>query len=99
MLVRFDPFRETERMTEDVSQPARPWRMPMGAYRRGDPFVVHFDVPGVGPDTIDPSVEQNILTVNAERAWPPSEGDELVVTERPARRVQSATVAGRQPRH
>src|SRR5437867_488594 len=83
MLMRFDPFREIDRMTEEVFRPTRPWRMPMDAYRRDDMFMVHFDVPGVDPSTIDLTVEQNTLTVTAERAWLPAEGDELVITERP----------------
>ena len=83
MLVRFDPFREFDRMTEEAFRPSRPSRMPMDAYRRGDVFVVHFDLPGVDPDTIDLTVEQNTLTVTAERIWSSAEGDELVISERP----------------
>jgi HSP20 family protein len=55
----------------------------MDAYRRGDVFVVHFDLPGVDPNTIDLTTEKNTLTVSAERTWQPAEGDELVITERP----------------
>ncbi len=80
MLMRFDPFREFERVT---GEPARPSRMPMDAYRRGDAFVVHFDLPGVRAETIDLTVEQNTLTVTTERSWPSVEGDELVIRERP----------------
>jgi HSP20 family protein len=39
----------------------------MDAYRRGDEFVVSFDLPGVTPGTIDLTVEQNVLTIEAER--------------------------------
>jgi len=81
--VRFDPFRELDRMAAEFSAPARPWQMPMDAYRRGDAFVVHLDVPGVDPGTIDLTVEQNTLTVTGERAWPRAEGDEVVIIERP----------------
>jgi HSP20 family protein len=83
MLMRFDPFREFDRMSEEVFRPTRPSRMPMDAYRRGEVFVVHFDLPGVDANTIELTVEQNTLTVTAERNWPPAEGDELVITERP----------------
>jgi HSP20 family protein len=79
MLMRFDPFHEIDRMTQEAVRPAR---MPMDAYRRGDRFVVHFDLPGVDPDTIDLTVEQNTLTVTAERTWPRVEGDEMVINER-----------------
>lgn len=80
MLMRFDPFRDLDRMTQETFRPSL---MPMDAYRRGDAFVVHFDLPGVKPDTIDLTVEQNTLTVTAERSWSPVEGDEVVITERP----------------
>jgi HSP20 family protein len=54
----------------------------MDAYRHGDEFVVHFDLPGARPDSIDLSVEKNVLTVRAERASSRGEGDEVIVTER-----------------
>ncbi len=83
MLVRFDPYRDVDRMTEELLRPPRPWPMPMDAYRHGDSFVVHLDVPGVDPSTIDLTVEQNTLTVTAERAWSRTEGDEVHIAERP----------------
>jgi HSP20 family protein len=84
MLMRFDPFRELDRQFDRLSQ--RNWAagvMPIDAYRRGDHFYVHFDLPGVDPQSVDLEVEKNVLTVKAERSWEPKEGDELVVSERP----------------
>jgi HSP20 family protein len=83
MLVRFDPLSELDRIAAEFSRPARPWQMPMDAYRRDDAFIVHLDVPGVDPNTVDVTVEQNTLTVTGERAWPRVEGDEVVIAERP----------------
>ena len=85
MLLRFDPIREFDRLTEQLaSTPTRvPRGFPMDAYRRGDQFIVEFDLPGVEPASIDLTVEQNVLTVRAERRLEPQEGDELVVAERP----------------
>ena len=40
---------------------------------------MHLDVPGVDPNTIDVSVEQNTLTVIGERVRPRAEGDEVVL--------------------
>jgi HSP20 family protein len=55
----------------------------MDAYRRGDHFVVHFDLPGVDPSSIDLTVEKNVLTVSAERHWEAGEDEQVVVAERP----------------
>ena len=85
MLLRFDPFREFDRLTEQFASTASraPRPFPMDAYRRGDRFIVEFDLPGVEPASIELTVEQNVLTVRAERRLEPQAGDELVVAERP----------------
>jgi HSP20 family protein len=84
MLMRTDPFRELDRLTQQVwGSVARPSAMPMDAYRLGDEFIVHFDLPGVDPDSIDLEIEQNVLTVRAERPALAGEGAEMLVTERP----------------
>ncbi|MFD7922398.1 Hsp20/alpha crystallin family protein [Streptomyces sp. NPDC059740] len=84
MLMRTDPFREFDRLAQQVLHTAaRPATMPMDAYRSGDDFVVHFDLPGVEPETIDLDVERNVLTVRAERRSPAPGGAELVADERP----------------
>ncbi|ANH91726.1 MULTISPECIES: Hsp20/alpha crystallin family protein [unclassified Streptomyces] len=83
MLMRSDPFREFDRLAQQVFGPARPGAMPMDAYRSGDDFVVHFDLPGVDPETIDLDVERNVLNVHAERRSPAPEGAEMIVAERP----------------
>ena len=85
MLLRFDPFREFDRLTEQLASTASraPRPFPMDAYRRGDRFIVEFDLPGVEPASIELTVEQNVLTVRAERRFEPQAGDELVVAERP----------------
>jgi HSP20 family protein len=85
MLMRTDPFRELDRLTQQVfGTAARPSAMPMDAYRKGDEFFVHFDLPGIDPDSIDLTVEQNVLTVRAERLALAAEGAEVLVTERPS---------------
>lgn len=85
MLMRTDPFRELDRLTQQVfGTAARPTAMPMDAYRTGDVFVVHFDLPGVAPETIDLDVERNVLTVRAERRRTAPEDAEPVISERPA---------------
>ena len=84
MLMRTDPFRDLDRLTQQVfGTVARPAAMPMDAYRKGTDFYVHFDLPGINPDSIDLEVEQNVLTVRAERAPIAAEGAEMIVSERP----------------
>ena len=86
MLMRTDPFRELDRLTQQVlgtnGTLARPSVMPMDAWRDGETFYVEFDLPGVNPDSIDLDVERNVVTVKAER--PPRASDaELIAAERP----------------
>lgn len=87
MLMRTDPFRDFDRMTQQLfgGTRARPATMPMDAYREGDTFVVLLDLPGVDAESIDLQVDQNSLTVHAERpaAAGGDENRELVVAERP----------------
>jgi HSP20 family protein len=83
MLMRYDPFRDADRFTEQLfGSPARAPHMALDAVRHGDEVVLRFDVPGVSPDSIDVNVERNVLTVKAERSWWPAEGDEILARER-----------------
>jgi HSP20 family protein len=84
-LMRFDPFREFDRLTEQlVTSGGRgtPRSFPMDAYRRGDQFFVHLDLPGVDPDSVELTAENNVLTVSAERTFEQQEGDQLLARER-----------------
>jgi HSP20 family protein len=84
MLMRTDPFRELDRLTQQVlGTAARPAAMPMDAYRKGDDFYIHFDLPGVRAESIDLTVEQNVLTVRAERTPVEADGAQMIVAERP----------------
>lgn len=85
MLMRTDPYRDFDRLVQQVmGTPARPASMPMDAYRNGDTFVVMFDLPGVSPESINLTVEKNVLSVHAERTRPtPNDDVEMVASERP----------------
>jgi HSP20 family protein len=84
MLMRTDPFRDLDRLTQQVfGTPTRPAAMPIDAYRSGDEFVVQFDLPGVDTQSIDLTVEKNVLTVHAERRRSVTEDVEMLVAERP----------------
>ncbi|HZA73793.1 MAG TPA: Hsp20/alpha crystallin family protein [Propionibacteriaceae bacterium] len=87
MLMRTDPFRDLDRLTQQVfGTAARPAFMPMDAWRSGDMFHIEFDLPGVSTESIDLDVERNVLTVRAERGQANSEnndGAEVIAAERP----------------
>jgi HSP20 family protein len=83
MLMRTDPFRELDRLTQQVfGTSARPAFMPMDAWREGDTFRLEFDLPGVSGDSIDLDVERNVLTVRAERPVQETSGEQIAA-ERP----------------
>ncbi|HET6873584.1 MAG TPA: Hsp20/alpha crystallin family protein [Acidimicrobiales bacterium] len=84
MLMRTDPFRDLDRFAAQVfGTPARPAAMPIDAFRSGDTFVVEFDLPGVTADSIELTVERNVLTIHAKRERQSPEAAELLVAERP----------------
>jgi len=86
MLMRTDPFRDLDRWVQQAAAgtTSRPTPMPMDAYRNKDTFLVQFDLPGVSVDSIELTVEKNVLTVHAERSRPAGSDDvELVAAERP----------------
>ncbi|MEU1085525.1 Hsp20/alpha crystallin family protein [Streptomyces sp. NPDC005576] len=88
MLMRTDPFREMDRIVQQLSGTSGTWSkpsvMPMDAYRQGDSYVIALDLPGVPPEAIDVDVERNMLTVKAERRPAErSEGVQMELSERP----------------
>jgi HSP20 family protein len=88
-LVRSDPFRDVDRLIQQLwggqtGNGARALAMPMDAYRKDDSFLIRLDLPGVAADAVDLTVEDNVLTIKADRPAPPaSEGVESVIAERP----------------
>jgi HSP20 family protein len=86
MLMRTDPFRELDRLSQQLlaahGTMARPAAMLMDAWREGDSFHVEFDLPGVSQDSIDIDVERHVVTIRAERPARASDA-ELVAAERP----------------
>lgn len=95
MLIRTDPFRELDRLARQViGTQARPAAMPMDAWREGAEFVVEFDLPGVDPGSIDLDVEQNVLTVRAERKARTGQDTELLAAERPVGNFSRQVILG-----
>ena len=85
MLVMNSPFREFDALFDQFSgrsSSSTSNTMPMDAYRRDSDIWVHLDLPGVAADSLDVSVERNVLTVTGERSWQRREGDQVYLAER-----------------
>lgn len=88
-LVRTDPFRDIDRVFHQLwgvpsrSALASTLSAPIDAERKGEQFLVRMDLPGVRADDIEITVEENVLTVKAERSAPEASGEvETLVAER-----------------
>ena len=99
MLMRFEPFREFERITEEMlaERPRPP--SPVDAYRRGDQFKVDLDLPGADPGSIKLTVEKDVLTVGPNRTPQREEGDEVLVAERGHGQFSRQLFLGDRPDH
>ncbi len=83
MLMRTEAFNDLDRLTDQLFRNKGPAVMPIDAYRHEDDFFVHFDLPGVDPESIDLTIEKNVLRVTAQRAWNRVEGTQVLAAERP----------------
>ncbi len=85
MLVMNSPFREIDALFDQFAgrgSAGSTTLMPMDAYRRDGDIWVHLDLPGVAADSLDVSVERNVLTVTGERSWERREGDQVYLAGR-----------------
>jgi len=94
VMQRWDPFRDLRQMDETMNRlwrgyggvPAstEDWNISMDVIQRPDEIVVKASMPGVKPEAVDLAIEDNILTLRADRK-PDFEDDKSVylVQERP----------------
>ncbi|MGC0144651.1 Hsp20/alpha crystallin family protein [Pseudactinotalea sp. Z1732] len=87
MATRIDPFREMDRVFSNalgqVMSSGRSNAMPIDLYRDGDKFVLNMDLPGVDPSSIDVDVEDQTLTIRAERGQAENQQTQWLARERP----------------
>ena len=95
-MMRFDPFRDLDRLADQLASGVRTPRMaPMDVFRIGDHYVVHLDLPGVDPGSVDLSVEDGTLTVRAHRTTRPQGDDmQVLVAERPSGEIARQLLLG-----
>jgi HSP20 family protein len=83
-LMGLDNFRDVDRVVEQTLGASRTTRVvPIEAFRRGDEYVVVFDLPGVDRNDIDIKVERNVVTVRVTRRPLRGQDDEILIDERP----------------
>ncbi len=86
-MLGFDPFRDIDRLASRLAAvPASSMRtpqfMPMDLYRAGDHYVLHADLPGVDPGSVDIGVDNNTLTIKAERTARSTDDVQWIASER-----------------
>lgn len=96
MATRVDPFREMDRLLGQVLASDRAAAtMPMDLYRDGDHYVLHVDLPGADPGTIDVNVEDRTLTVRAQRSARTEHDVQWLAKERPVGTYARQLTVGR----
>lgn len=83
MLRFMDPFDELERTLSSMNGRWRSGIMPMDAFEKDGTYTLRFDLPGVDPEKVDLTVENNLLTVTAERSFEDNVGVNWLLRERP----------------
>jgi HSP20 family protein len=98
VVLRFDPFRDFDRLAEQLFAGGGgdrvPMAMPMDLYRSGDHYVLHCDLPGIDPGSVDVNVEGSTLTIRAERSGRTEEGVQWLRHERPFGNFQRQVALG-----
>jgi HSP20 family protein len=93
---RVDPFREMDRLlTQVLASDRAAATMPMDLYRDGDHYVLHVDLPGADPGTIDVNVEDRTLTIRAERTARTEHDVQWLAKERPVGTYARQLTVGR----
>lgn len=88
MPTRFVPLSQFDRLAASFFAPSRDVprldrQIPVDAVQRDDQLILRFDLPGVGEEHIELSLERRVLTVRAERTNDVREDDQVFLAERP----------------
>lgn len=96
MATRFDPFQEFDRIVgQFMASDRASATMPMDLYRSGDHYVLHVDLPGADPGTIDVNLEDRTLTIRAERTPRTEQDVQWLAKERPVGTYARQLTVGR----
>lgn len=79
VIQRWDPFRDLRQMEDTMGRlwhgfggvpyhsGSEDWNILIDVVQKGDDIIVNASVPGINPEEIDVAIEDNILTLRAER--------------------------------
>jgi len=83
LLERIDPFlAEFDRLTQRTFGTTDGVGLPMDVIRHEEALEVRVDLPGIAHDSIEVTLDNRLLTINAERRAAYPEGAQLVLQER-----------------
>jgi HSP20 family protein len=86
VVLTFDPFRDFDRLAEQMlgapSAGSGNTAMPLDLYRSGDHFVLHCDLAGVDPGSVQVGLDNRVLTIRAERSQRTDEDVQWIRRER-----------------
>ena len=83
MALTFDPFSELDRFAARVLDAGRaPRLMPVDLFRDGDQYILHADLPGVDPGSIDVDLDGGQLSIRAKRTADSRDGARWLARER-----------------
>lgn len=85
MALSFDPFSQLDRFAASVLDSVRaPRLMPVDLFRDGEQYILHADLPGVDPGSVDVDLDGSQLTIRAQRTADNREGVRWLARERGA---------------
>lgn len=82
MATRFAPLFDVDLLSRPRTVPSMAAVAPMDAVRTADAVELRFDLPGYDADSVDLSLEKNVLTLTAERNWVLDDDARVLVRER-----------------
>lgn len=84
MSMSFDPFSQLDRIAQSVFDTSRqPRVMPVDLFREGEEYILHADLPGIDPGSVDVDVDGHLMTIRAQRSAGSHENSRWLVQERP----------------
>ena len=85
MAMYYDPFRELDRLAATMLDSQQgPRFMPIDLNREGDHYMLHADLPGIDPGSVDVDVDGQLLTIRAERTARSDQNVKWLAHERPS---------------